>query len=563
MQQHSYFFFFSLLVSSLFLTNHAFAGVTTPEPLKPTKIIPHGWVWEQITVGQDDNLTLIFLRVGLTEQDVYRITHTLEPAPDALLKLKPGQKIQFALNRSDPDSPQLQGLRLITKDVSDTLEIITMGTGFVSSNVSNNNAIPENNAEIQTTTPESDTGPETATLVPPSPPLLPSSNPNLITVPTQQDIAQGLIWKEAIVKKDDNLTRLFLREGLTEQDVYRVIQSKPEPKALLNLIPGQTVRLALDNTDDGALALHEIQLKINAIQSLSVTNSDTGFITKTETRDIEYRELETHAEIISSLFMAGKKVNLTDKVILELASLFNWDIDFALDIRENDSFSLIYQQGYVDGEALDDVTILAAEFINQGRVYRAVRYTNAEDETGYFTPEGESMRKAFIRTPLDFTRISSPFNLNRRHPILNTIRAHKGVDYAASRGTPIKATGKATIQSIGNQRGYGRTIVLKHAGSYTTLYAHMNSFVKGLRKGSRVKQGQVIGYVGSSGLATGPHLHYEFRVNGVHRNPLTVKLPRSISLAEKYQADFKVKAQSFVTKLDNLNQPSLARNQSE
>ena len=540
MKLYSSFLSLLIIMGSLFLTTTAFADTT-----------PRGWVWEQITVGKDDNLTAIFLRKGLTEQDVYHITH-ISPTPDALFNLKPGQKLQLSLKKTATDSSRLQGLRLMSSDAG-ALEIIATESGFIS-NQSSNTAVVSTEAETK----QQDQAANIS--APPPPPL---SKPEPVIKPTAQAEALGLDWKEVIVEKDDNLTRLFLREGLTAQDVYRVTQSKPVPKALLNLIPGQTIQLALHDTDSGALALHELQFEIDVINSLTVTDTEEGFVTKTITRDIEYRELEAHAQITSSLFSAGKEAGLSDKVIMQLASLFNWDIDFALDIRENDSFSLIYQQGFLDNEKIDDVTILAAEFVNQGQSYRAIRYTNTEGETGYFTPEGESMRKAFIRTPLDFTRISSPFNLKRRHPILNRIRAHKGVDYAAPRGTPIKAAGRATIQSIGNQRGYGRTIVLKHAGKYTTLYAHMKGFAKGLRKGSRVKQGQTIGYVGSSGLATGPHLHYEFRIDGVHHNPLTVKLPRSISLATKYQSDFKAKAQPLIAKLDTLNQTYLARSQSE
>ncbi len=536
MQKHFYVASLLLSISSLFFTLTVYAA-------------PHGWVWEQITVGKDDNLTQIFLRKGLTEQDVYRITHT-DPTPDALLNLKPGQKIQLALDHDTGNTPTLQGLRLIV-DGTQSLEVIMVGTGAIS------NTMP---VDTIIEAPTINTPPPVATPSPP-PPL--TDDPALVTVPTAQDIALGLVWKHAIVEKDDNLTRLFLREGLTAQDVYRVTQAKPKPDGLFTLIPGQTIQLALHDTDSGALALQEVRLEIDVVHTLSVTASESGFVSNMLTRDIEYREHEAQATITQSLFSAGKKANLSDNIIMQLAGLFNWDVDFALDIRENDSFSLIYKQGYVDGKPLNDVIILAAEFINQGHVYRAIRYTNAKDESSYFTPKGESMRKAFIRTPIDFARISSHFNLKRRHPVLNKIRAHKGVDYAAGRGTPIKATGRATIQFIGTQRGYGRTIILKHAGSYTTLYAHMKGFAKGLRKGSRVKQGQTIGYVGSSGLATGPHLHYEFRINGVHRNPLTVKLPRSVPLEKQYQADFKIKAQELTAKLDAISQHRVAQGQAE
>ena len=222
---------------------------------------------------------------------------------------------------------------------------------------------------------------------------------------------------------------------------------------------------------------------------------------------------------------------------MELVRIFGWDVDFAQDIRSGDSFHVIYNDYRLNDEKLADGDILAAEFTTQGNTYRALRFEDENGNASYYTPEGESMLGTFLRTPVEFSRISSRFG-NRKHPILKTWRAHKGVDYAASRGTPIIATADGKVIHAGNKGGYGRTAILRHAGRFTTLYGHMNGFAKGIHKGATVKQGDIIGYVGSTGLATGPHLHYEFRVDGVHKNPLTYKTPKASAIDKASLAAF-------------------------
>jgi murein DD-endopeptidase MepM/ murein hydrolase activator NlpD len=244
---------------------------------------------------------------------------------------------------------------------------------------------------------------------------------------------------------------------------------------------------------------------------------------------------------------------------MELANIFGWDIDFALDLRKNDQFSILYEKQFVDGEEIAAGNILAAEFSNRGKIFRAVRFVDPKGHSNYFTPEGDSMRKTFLRTPVDFARISSRFNLKRKHPVLNRIRAHKGVDYAASTGTPIKTTGDGRIIFRGRKGGYGRVVIVQHGQRYTTLYAHLSKFHSKRRSGSYVKQGQTIGYVGMSGLASGPHLHYEFRVNGVHRNPLTVSLPHAKPIDRKYLAAFKQQAQPLMSQLNQIKTVRLAQ----
>jgi murein DD-endopeptidase MepM/ murein hydrolase activator NlpD len=244
---------------------------------------------------------------------------------------------------------------------------------------------------------------------------------------------------------------------------------------------------------------------------------------------------------------------------MELANIFGWDIDFALDLRKNDQFSILYEKQFVDGEEIAAGNILAAEFSNRGKTFRAVRFVDPKGHANYFTPDGNSMRKTFLRTPVDFARISSRFNLKRKHPVLNQIRAHKGVDYAASTGTPIKATGDGKIIFRGWKGGYGRVVIVQHGQRYTTLYAHLSKFNHKRKKGGYVKQGQIIAYVGKSGLATGPHLHYEFRVNGVHRNPLTVPLPHAKPITKQYLAEFSKQTQPLISQLDQIKTVRLAQ----
>jgi murein DD-endopeptidase MepM/ murein hydrolase activator NlpD len=369
-----------------------------------------------------------------------------------------------------------------------------------------------------------------------------------------------LRWEEVTVASGDNLSLLFPKVGLSARDVYNVAQTGDSIKPLLSLKPGQVLRFGLSQQDEQT-SLSTLQLQMSPIETLQLTATDEGFETETLTRDVDSRQQQASGQIESSLFEAGLKAGLSDKLIMELAHIFGWDIDFALDLRQGDSFKVIFEESYLDGEKFEDGDILAAEFTNRGTTFRAIRFTNAEGDSHFYTPNGDSMRKTFTRTPVHFSRISSRFNPNRKHPVLKTSRPHRGVDYAAATGTPILATGDGKVDFVGTKGGYGRTVILSHGGKYTTLYAHMSRYKKGLKHGQRVKQGQTIGYIGSSGLATGPHLHYEFRVNGVHHNPLTVALPKAEPLSAKYMASFKQQAQPLIAQLDSLDIPALALNQ--
>ncbi len=360
---------------------------------------------------------------------------------------------------------------------------------------------------------------------------------------TQETTAPA--WNMQSIKPGDTLAQLFVNEGLSAQLLYQLTQT--EHGASLNqLHPGDKVGFQLDEQ-----TLQSFRLEKSLFESYEFVKTETGFDSKKIVLEPDVVETFAQGSIDSSLFEAGMSAGMSNNIIMQLASIFGWDVDFALDIRQGDNFSLIYQEKYLDGEKVGDGDILVARFENQGKSYTAVRYDDAQGYAQYFTPAGLSMRKAFLRTPVDFTRISSRFDLNRRHPILHRIRAHKGVDYAARRGTPIRAAGDGKVIFAGNKGGYGRVLILQHGSSYTTLYAHLQSFGRGVRVGKRVKQGQTVAYVGSSGLASGPHLHYEFRVNGVHRDPLRVRLPQAKPIDPSQKESFLHYAQIMVMRLES------------
>jgi murein DD-endopeptidase MepM/ murein hydrolase activator NlpD len=359
-------------------------------------------------------------------------------------------------------------------------------------------------------------------------------------------------WAVHKIHSGDSLSSIFSALEIHSQ-LNPVLADKVASKALKSIYPGQVIKVLKENGQ-----LQELVYEPNDKEILQVTRSESGYQARLVNRPVETRRNRASGVIHDSLFLAGRKAGLTDNVIMELAGIFGWDVDFALDIREGDSFTVIYEELFREGEKIGTGAIVAAEFTNQGHSFRAIRYQTPDGDTGYYSPDGHSMRKAFLRTPVNFTRISSRFSTGRKHPILNTIRAHKGVDYAAPKGTPVKAAGDGKVIFKGRKGGYGRVVILQHGSVYSTLYGHLNAFNRKLRVGSRVKQGQIIGYVGMSGLATGPHLHYEFRVNGVHRNPLTVKLPDAEPLPKKYMADFNNQSQPLLTQLDLYRRTTLA-----
>ena len=361
-------------------------------------------------------------------------------------------------------------------------------------------------------------------------------------------------WLTHKIAGGDTISRIFSKLGLSATLLHRITNSDPKGKTLAKIRPGQIIKVKVNIKGE----FEQLIWAKSPLDSLIITRSDQGFNYQSESKQLETRGNQTRVLINNSLFVDGQKAGLSDQLIMKLAAIFGWDIDFALGIRKGDQFSLVYEEKYLEGSKYGEGDILAAEFINRGKRYRAIRYQDPTGEVGYYTPNGKSMRKAFLRTPVKFSRISSGFTTRRWHPVLEKWRSHRGVDYAAPTGTPIKATGKGKVIFSGWKGGYGRVVYIKHNSKYTTVYGHLSSFSKDATIGSLIQQGDIIGYVGQSGLATGPHLHYEMRVNGVHKNPLTVKLPSAKPIPAKYYLAFSDHANELIAQLAMISNAMVA-----
>ena len=360
--------------------------------------------------------------------------------------------------------------------------------------------------------------------------------------------------REVVVSKGDTLSTLFEKVGLPAAAVHEVLASDKQAKQFSQLKHGQ--KLEFELTPEGQLA--SLHSKVSDVETISLTKNDKGYAFNRVTAKPTVRTAYVHGVINSSLSQSAARAGLSHSLTMDMASVFGYDVDFAQDIRQGDEFDVIYEQKVVNGKAVGTGPILSARFTNRGKTYTAVRYTNKQGNSSYYSADGNSMRKAFIRTPVDFARISSKFSMGRKHPILNKIRAHKGVDYAAPRGTPIKAAGDGKVLLAGRRGGYGNTVIIQHGNTYRTLYGHMQGFAKGVKTGGTVKQGQVIGYIGTTGLSTGPHLHYEFQVNGVHVDPLGQKLPMADPIAKSERARFLAQSQPLMARMDQEKATMLA-----
>ena len=349
---------------------------------------------------------------------------------------------------------------------------------------------------------------------------------------------------ELEIKAGDTLEELFIENNLNIGHLFQIMSSKLAEQYLKYLRPGDTIVINHTNGE-----INNLTRNLNLNKALFIQKDVENFNSSIIDRDIQIRKKFGYGYIKTSLFESAIENGLTEKLIMNLTDILAWDIDFVYDIRINDDFYVLFEEIWQDDKYVTDGNIIALEFNNNGRKFQAIRYTNENGVPNYFTPDGNNMSKAFIRAPLDFTRVSSNFNPNRKHPILNTIRAHRGVDYAAPKGTKIKASGDGKIIFRGVKSGYGNVIILQHGDNITTLYAHMSGFNSAFKLGDRVRQNQVIGYVGSSGLATAPHLHYEYRVNGVHKNPRTVRLPQAQPIKKEYVNDFLIQSKSIMSEL--------------
>ena len=353
-------------------------------------------------------------------------------------------------------------------------------------------------------------------------------------VDSEQGSMPALRTIEASVKRGDTLSLIFGRSGLQRADMQRVLDADGRSRSLQNLFPGQTLSFHVD--EDGEL--RELLYAKSPLETVVYERSGDGFRMDVRTRTPEIRRAFRHAVVTSSMFQAGQDAGLSGRMILELANVLGGVVDFALDPRAGDTFSVLFEEQYLDGERIAEGAIIAAEYVNEGHIHAAFRFADDSGHTGYYGADGVSMRKAFLRAPLDFTRVSSNFNMRRLHPIARVVRPHRGVDYAAPTGTPVYASGDGRVTAAGYSRGNGNYVFVQHDGRIMTRYLHLHKRL--VRAGERVSQGETIGTVGATGLATGPHLHYEFLVDGVHRNPRSEldKLPRARSLDAREMARF-------------------------
>jgi murein DD-endopeptidase MepM/ murein hydrolase activator NlpD len=360
-------------------------------------------------------------------------------------------------------------------------------------------------------------------------------------------------WSVVSVHSGQTVGDIFHQNGLNPGVLQQLLGDSANASALRNVHPGD--EFAFLRASDGAL--HGLRFDRDDHTRVVVSFDADGMHQRIVDRLIERRTHVAHGVVEHSLFDAGAQAGMSDSMVLKLANAFGYDIDFAQDLRQGDSFTVIYDEVYREGERLRDGEIVGATFINRGKRYSAFRYTDAAGNTMFYSDDGRPLRKAFLRTPVEFTRISSLFTAGRMHPILGTMRAHRGVDYAAASGTPIHAAGDGKITFRGWQNGYGNVVILQHGGHYSTLYGHMSRFAS-IRDGQRVSQGQTIGYVGMTGMATGPHLHYEFRIDGTHRDPLSVTLPKPEPLPQVELARFHGQTQPMLAKLKTLEATQVA-----
>jgi len=385
------------------------------------------------------------------------------------------------------------------------------------------------------------------------------STPELVAEPAVYT-GEPLVWAlepeyetlTLTIQSGDTLDQLFRKHQLDIGHLATIARLDEAGKQFRRIKPGDVFEIT---HDEGQVV--RMYSALNLTSALQVERVESGFTAELIERPIEKRKRHAYGVIENSLYESAAAAGLSDKVIMNIAGIFAWDVDFILDIRSGDNYYVQYEEIWQDGEFVTDGEIVVAEFNNNGRSSQAIRFIDDSGRSDYFSPDGHSVRKAFLRSPVDF-RVSSSFNPNRRHPVLKTVRPHRGVDYAAPRGTPIKAAGDGKVIFRGVKSGYGKVVILQHGGNITTLYAHMSNFAAKARLGARVRQGQTVGFVGKTGLVTGVHLHYEYRLNGVHRNPRTVKLPQADPIASEYRQRFLATAAPLLEELEQFKNTQLA-----
>ena len=400
---------------------------------------------------------------------------------------------------------------------------------------------------------QSDSLPETPVSLQLEAPRIPDTI-SLNPPPVKQEQMQASTsrWVNLTIKKGDNLARIFQRGRLSAADLHNIVDLGKPASSLKKIRPGQ--KLSFKITSSGELLA--IRYKKDAFDTLLIHREDQNFVANWESATSETIvavESATITKANPSLYHAGKAAGLSDNIIMKLSHIYQWDISFALDLRAGDSFSLMFEKIYINGELVKEGSIIAATFTNMGKRHEAIKYTDIAGHSDYYTPEGLSMRKAFLRDPVHFSHVSSSFNLRRLHPIHKKVMPHRGIDYAAKRGTPVLASGHGKVTTRRQNNASGRYVVIQHGEQYTTKYLHLSAFGNGIKPGQSVKQGQIIGYVGATGWATAPHLHYEFLVNGIHRNPKTVSLPKALPIAKDELERFKNNVSPVLARLEAIS----------
>lgn len=374
--------------------------------------------------------------------------------------------------------------------------------------------------------------------------------------PEQAPVVPAEYWREERVQRGDTIASLLARLQVDDAAALNALRGARGARSLYQLVPGRPATARVG--EDGNL-LELRYLNANGTE-FAVLREGEGFRLSEQPAATETRVRMASGEISHSLFGATDAAGLPDAVAIQIADIFASEIDFHRDLRKGDRFTVAYETHHVRGEPLRSGRVLAVEFVNDGKSHRALWFAGQDGQhAGYYAPDGKNLRKAFLRSPLEFSRVSSGFSGSRFHPVLKEWRAHRGVDYAAPTGTRVRATADGTVAFAGWQGGYGNLVILQHAGRHSTAYGHLSSFARGLRKGSHVAQGDAIGFVGMTGLASGPHLHYEFRVDGQQRNPLTVAMPAAEPVPQHLRAAFAAAAEPLAARMTMLAGTNLAR----
>jgi len=376
-----------------------------------------------------------------------------------------------------------------------------------------------------------------------------------LPVAAQASATTATFWRNERVQRGDTVAELLRRLSIEDAAATEYLLKDKAAESLRKLGVGQEVQSEIA-ADGSLLALRYLN---NGGAQVVIEKTDSGFKADTFPVQLEQRTFMRTGEIKTSLYAATDAAGLTDPVANQMAEIFGGDIDFHRDLRKGDKFTVVYEMTYSNGQAVRSGRILAAEFVNQGRPYRAVYFQTSNTNGNYYTQEGKSMRKAFLRSPIEFSRVSSGFTTSRFHPVLNKWRAHKGVDYAAPVGTKVKVTADGTVAVVNKQNGYGNVVMVNHQGKYTTVYGHLSRFAPGLRVGQRVSQGEVIAYVGMTGLTSGPHLHYEFKIDGTQRDPLRVALPDASPISASQKTAFLESTRELNEQLAMLHNTKLAK----